>query len=257
MKRIILLIIFLTLIYPPIHLGAEEPTLKLVYLCSDLEGTKRWQAATEIISLPEKGEDYFKLTETGVGFYSGFKGKISWLSEMNFQSTSDYVKPLYMKKEISDLEGNLIAIQTQEFDYAGQEVVCTNHDILSDKKSQKRFKFKKEVINRLTLALYVQKFLKNGDTKRKTYMVTDEPQFYRMDIKVVDEEKINIEGKEVDTYKICIDPKLGIFDIVKLIIPKSYIWHKSEPDFAWLRFKGLESNPSSPQVEIISLEPKE
>jgi len=256
MKKIILFTLLIAFLQFPVHGVAQEPALEMDYACHDLEGKERWKATTEVIARPEKGEHIYELVENGKGLYSGFKEKIIWHTTMDFESGEDYVKPIFLKKEIFDIDRKPIAIQTQEFSYKRQEVVCTNENIDSGKKKKKVFKFKKEAINRLTLALYIQKFLEKGDTKRKTYMVTDEPQFYKVDIKTVSQEIIDINGAQTKTYKLCIDPKLGIFDIVKLVIPKSYIWHLGEPDFAWIKFKGLESNPSSPQVEIISLKQK-
>ena len=67
---------------------------------------------------------------------------------------------------------------------------------------------------------------------------------------MVGEEEIDISGEKQKALKICLDPQLGLFNFMKVFIPRAYMWYSAGGDFKWLQYKGLEDNLSSPVVEI-------
>jgi len=119
-----------------------------------------------------------------------------------------------------------------------------------NKKIEKTFKFKDDIVTRLILGLYIQKFLENGETEKTVELVSSEPQLYKVNIRITGEEKIDINGREKIAYKLCLDPDIGLLNIFKFFISKTYVWHSSVPDFEWLKYVGLENTISSPKVEI-------
>jgi len=96
----------------------------------------------------------------------------------------------------------------------------------------------------------VQKLLSNGIMEKRVDLLTAEPSLLVVDIKLINEEVVDIHNKELPAYKICLDPNLGLFSIFKVFLPKAYTWHLAEGDFAWLKYKGPESSPTSIKILI-------
>ncbi|MDD5634199.1 MAG: hypothetical protein PHW46_02870 [Candidatus Omnitrophica bacterium] len=233
------------------HAGFEGDAYRSSYVCTDLKGKQRWQASVEI---RHKEGNVYSIVEKMNGQYSGFDGNISWVARTDFERNKESVKPLNMDQQIFDQSGKLIVVNKQDFDYTKKIVICTHKDLIENTTSTKEFAFSKEIINRLLQGLYVQKFIENGITRKEMQVISPEPALYNIELKVIGTEPIEINGRTRNAYKLAFDPQLGLLNFVKTFLPKAYVWHSSEPIFEWLKYRGLESSVSSPQVEIISLD---
>jgi len=221
------------------------------YICRDLKGNPRWKA---IAKIRHKEGDIYNITETAKGIYFGFNGKISWVAEMDFEETEDTVRPLRMKRSFFDDRGKLIAFFEQKFSFDDDSVTCIHKDVIKNTSKKKKFKFTKDIINRLLLGVYVKKFIDEGQVSKKIQLVSPEPGFYNLEIKVVDTEEIEINGRKRRAYKLCLDPQLGLLNFVKIFLPKAYVWHSTEGVFEWLQYEGVENSINSPEVKITTLD---
>lgn len=229
----------------------EEILYKDSYVCRDTKGRPRWQAAYE---LRRKEDNTYGITEKGQGRYFGFKGKVSWIGETEFEGVDGTIRPLWMKKRISDEQGKTIVIQEQAFNFNDNVVTCTHEDLIKNTLVEKKFNFKGNIVNRLLQGLYVQKLIKSGDTHREVQFISPEPALYNLDIKLLGTEVIDINDQKVKAYKLCLDPMLGMLNFVKILLPKAYVWHSAEPRFEWLKYEGVENSIKSPEVVITTLE---
>jgi len=232
----------------------EKDVFETSYACYDFKGEQRWQATTQISAPADRQKGNYLLVEKGDGYYSGFKGKVSWVATLDFQSDENIVRPLKMRKEVFDASRQKVSLETQEFDYAGNTVEVVYEDLVLKKKRQARFNFSGDVANQLILGLYVQKFLEQGREKAMFEIVSGEPHIYKVYLRRVKKENIEVNGRSYAAYKLCLDPELGILSVAKIFLPKAYVWHSSLPKFEWLRYKGLEASLDSPQVEIRTLD---
>ena len=231
----------------PVFSLGEDVVKTTGYVGRDMEGGKRWEAETEI---RKKDGDVYILTEKGEGVYSSFEGLISWVAEMEFESTEENVTPLKLVKRVFDKNGNMIRLEKQDYDPVKKSVTCLHEDIPKKISRTKKFKFTKDAVNRLLLGLYVQKMLEKGMRIAKVQMVSEEPGFYNIDLSVIKTEDVEINGRKRRAYKLQLDPRLGLLDIVKVFFPKSYAWHSAEPKFEWLRYEGLEGDIRSVKVKV-------
>jgi hypothetical protein len=231
--------------------GFEGDVYRGSYECRDTAGRKRWQATAEIRN---KEGNIYVITEKLDGRYYGFKGPISWLAREEFERTGDTVRPIGMDQRIFDQSGKMIAVRRQTFDFTKKVVTCTYDDLTKNTSVTKKFIFNEEVINRLLQGLYVQKFLENGETSKDVQFITLDPALYYLELRVVAKEEIEISGQKRKAYKILFDPQFGIFNPAKVFLPKAVVWHSAEPPFELLKYKGIETSISSPEVEIITLE---
>jgi len=231
--------------------AAAEVLYKTSYICRDLRGTARWQAEYEI---RREEDNAYSIIEKGCGRYFGFKGKVSWVAETAFEGTGNSVRPLWMKKRILDDGGEVIAIQEQVFNFDNNVVTCVHEDLIKNTSVEKKFKFEKNIVNRLLQGLYVQKFIENGEARKQVQFISPEPSLYNLELKLLGAEEIEINGQEIKAYKLTMDPMLGIFNFAKVLLPKTYFWHSAEPKFEWLKYEGVENSIKSPEVVITTLD---
>jgi len=255
MKKFILLSLSLSLVLCCLDSARAVDLYEMRYKCLDLKGNERWRATTEIVlMLDEISFDIFELIEKGEGFYSGFSGKVSWETRLEFREGKNNVRPLNMQKHIFDANGKLLAAEFEEFHFSednNNTVTVRREDLITGQKKEKVFAFEGDIVNRPLLAMYIQKFLTNGENERLTYMINGEPRLYRLRIKIAGKERIEIDGKKTMSYKVHMDPELGFLNVFKILLPKLYMWHLAKPRFDWLKYTGPESTIRSPEVIML------
>lgn len=244
---IFLLSLHLLLFLSPVSI-AEEEIAKMSYVCRDLAGRPRWKADTEIKNIRP---GVYVMVEKAEGLYSSFKGRISWVARMEFERTKDNIRPLRLEKSVFDDKGKTVRIEKQEFDPAGNTGTCTHEEPARNISRTKKFRFNKDVVTRLSLGLYAQKFLENGKTSERLQMVSEEPNVYDIELRCIDKETIEVNGRKITAYRLCIDPKFGLLDFVKVFLPKAYAWHSAGPRYEWLMYMGLEGGINSEKVKVL------
>ena len=227
---------------------AEEPCVTK-YECFDSRGAKRWTAVTTVKAMPALGERVYQMTEKGEGIYSGYTGKVKWEALLEYEET-DILKPLRSEKTVYDEKGKVLSKETHAFDYANKEMGMKYENFASGKKIDKKFSFKGNILDNLSLDPYIQTMLENSKKRAKAELVTSDPDFYNVDIRVKSEETIEKDGKKISAYKICVDPNLGLLNVVKSFGPKAYFWHDTKAPHDWLMYRGPEDKTDSPTVEI-------
>ncbi len=252
MKKITLFLL-LILSFGQQSLFAQEPLVKVTYECFDLKGNKRWNATVQLEKSTGKNK-ISRLVERGAGRYGDFEYEIDWTAILEFRSTEDSLVPLLGYRNFYDKQGELIAREEQRYDHKENKVFFSKKDLIKNTKIEKEFRFKGDIVDRMLIEFYIQKFLKNGETRRRVNMLTTAPQLYNLTIRTVGETNVEYNGKEVKALKLCLDPNLGILNFIKIILPKAYTWHAAEKNFEWIKYIGLESSSSSPKVEIKMVE---
>jgi len=248
MKRLsVVLIYFYLFAGSGLIFASDGDVSGMSYVCRDPAGRYRWQADTRISNIRP---GVYVMVEKAEGVYSSFDGRVSWVARMEFERTKDNIRPLRLNKRVFDERGNMIRLETQEFDLAGNTGTCTHEEPARNISRTKKFRFNKDVVNRLSLALYIQKFLESGKVREKVQMVSEEPNVYDIELTRLGKETIEVNGRKRTAYRLLIDPVLGLFDFVKIFLPKAYAWHSAEGGYEWLRYAGPEGGIKSAKVEV-------
>lgn len=232
---------------------AKIDLYKMSYTCFSMKGKERWKAQTEIVLTLKDIVGIYTLIEKGTGIQSGFKGKISWQTNFEFEEKKGTIRPRKLEK-LTFKAGKVILKEYEDYKYSkgGNSVICRSEDLITGRKKEESFSFKGDIVNRLLLAIYIQKFLKKDENVKFTYMLSAGPRLYRMKIKVVSKEKITINGKEREACKVCLDPQLGLLNVLKTFLPRIYVWHSAKPHYEWLQYVGPESTVASPEVRMVT-----
>ncbi|MDD5173465.1 MAG: hypothetical protein WC482_04195 [Candidatus Omnitrophota bacterium] len=248
MKRLLFFIMIFSSLACRGALFADEEVVSMNYVCRDLKGAVRWRANSEIKNI---SPGIYIMTEKAQGVYSSFKGQVSWVAEMKFERTEDNIRPISLDKRVFDAGGNVIRHERQEFDLAANTGICTHKEPARNISRTRKFKFNRDVVTRLSLGLYAQKFLESGKTSERLQMVSEEPQLYNIELKRMGRETIGLNGRKVAAYRLCVDPRLGVLNFVKVFLPRSYAWHSAVPEYEWLGYAGLEGGINSEKVEVL------
>lgn len=249
MKKLLLSLLCLSsLALAASALNAAEEVINMNYVCRDLKGKSRWRANSEIKNI---SPGVYLMTEKAEGVYSSFKGQVSWVAEMKFERTKESVRPMSLDKRVFDRNGKMIRRERQEFDLDGNTGTCTHEEPAKSISRTRKFKFNKNVVTRLSLGLYAQKFLESGKTSEELQMVSEEPNVYNIELKRIGREVIDINGRKIEAYRLCVDPKLGVLNFIKAFLPKSYAWHSAVPNYEWLGYAGLEGGINSEKVKVL------
>ena len=248
MKKLSIFLLCLSLLSWPGVLSAAEEVVNMSYVCRDLKGANRWRAEAQIKNI---SPGIYLMTEKAQGIYSSFNGRVSWVAEMKFERTKDSIRPISLDKRVFDANGKTIRREKQEFDLAGNTGTCTHEEPARNISRTRKFKFNQDVVTRLSLGLYAQKFLESGKTSEKLQMVSEEPNVYNIELKRMGKETIEFNGRKIAAYRLCVDPRLGALNFVKAFLPKSYAWHSAVPKYEWLGYTGLEGGINSEKVEIL------
>ena len=244
--------IILSILLLPNAAAAEDGGSAGRCLCNDLKGNKRWEAAVTIKPMEEKNMHVY--IEEGSGVHSGFDGQVRWKTEAEFIADANNIIPMRMKKTFVSPAGAVLFEGLQEFDRAKGEVTCIKRWPASGKVVRKTLRYKGDVVNDCLLGLYTQRYLKNGERKKTYYLVTNDPNIYKITARFESEEAIPINGKAINSYKIHLKPDAGILGIFAGLLPQTYIWHRAGGNFDWLKYKGAEDTLNSPEVEMETLD---
>ena len=228
-------------------IASEEGSIKLNYTARDLSGRQRWQAISDI---NKSSDGVYAMTEKGEGIYSSFKSRISWTADLEFERTKDNVRPVSLKKSVLDDKGNIIRLESQDFDYSRKLVSCIHDEPAGKIHTVKKFRLKRDVVNRLSLGFYTKKMLENGRKSALVQMISEEPNVYDIWIKAAGEEIIEVNGRKVKARLFSIEPELGLFNFVKVLLPKARAWHSAAPGYELLRYSGPEGGIRSEMVEV-------
>ena len=247
MKRFLPSFLFLPIFLVYCMSASCEEVARKNYACKDLNGNNRWQAEIKII---RKTGNLYSMVEKAQGLYSGFSDPISWIAEMEYENTDDNIRPLSLDKRVFDNYGNLIRRETQRFDLASNTGICTHEDFARNIRRTRHFTFKKDVVNRLSLTLYIQKFLQKGKAVGDAQLVSEEPNSYDVKLTLEKKEAVEINGLKKSLYRLCIDPQLGLISFVKVFFVKTYTWHFADSGFEWYRYRGPEGGVLSEKVEV-------
>ena len=220
------------------------------YECIDAEGKEKWHATTTVVLSGGPDRPVHLLTEKGEGIRNGYNGRISWTTVLEYEIIDDTLRPIEMKTTIFDENGYLLEVELQRFDHVNNIAFFKSKNIPTKKIIKKEMKFKGDIVNRLTLVVYTRHFLKKGGKEATVTMLTNDPKLFRIKIKVVGTEELEMGGHKQNAFKIILDPQLGLMNVAKLFLPKMHMWNAVGPNFDWLEYTGPESSMKSPVVKI-------
>ena len=80
------------------------------------------------------------------------------------------------------------------------------------------------------------------------HVMTNEPEVYKVSFEWRGEENVKTPAGEFHCYKVEMVPHLGVLNLLRPFLQKTYFWFTVAAPHNWVRYEGYESGPGSPEV---------
>ena len=198
------------------------------------------------------GKIFYKYTEHGKGDYDKYQD-VTWEIDAEMEEKEDFLYLLYANRIIRDGEGNVVVKYEKQFDYEKRKI----HYISSYGKGniikKKNFPIKGKTTDNITLSYFLETFVAHRSDKSygSFYLISSEPRLYRIHIKVIGSEDLELPMGKIKAVKLRLIPDLGLLTgLSGAFIPPTYVWHTEQPPFIWLKYEGLETGLGSSHVVV-------
>lgn len=238
---------------PGIKVGTVEAVGQVIKAADKSSGQLLWQSRTASKMIKnEKGEQYVLIEDNGSGIYGQDKKQKGWKTDAYIKVGPDSVAPYQVKQVIKNEAGKTIVELEKYYDAGAGKVFCKVNG------RPREFAFHDDLIDREMFGLV----LANYPLDKKEivlHLLTHEPTLYKITIRYLGNEKVNLAGREIDCYKLEMIPDLGALNLLGAFVPKTYFWYQLAAPHRFVRYEGLESGLGTPYIvmEVAKREKKE
>jgi len=205
----------------------------------------------------ENNKLMYKYTAYGKGDYDEYKD-VAFDIEAKMEEKNGLLYPVYSFTSIKNKDGGLIARREKNFDYAKQKIYYTISDSKEVVIKNITFPMKGLTVDGPTMIHFLKAFVARlGEDSYKTfYLISDKGQLYKINIKDMGLETLEISGEKIKAKKLRLIPELGLLTgIAKSLIPPTFIWYSEKEPYDWLQYEGLETGIGSAYIIISNLTP--
>jgi hypothetical protein len=187
---------------------------------------------------------YVQFVETGTGNLEAFSKEARWSVDAVWLADSDFA-PLDIKKTITAKDGTPLLVETKQFDHAKGVV------IFERRKGNGRTETSTVTIPKDTLAIEglagVLRFVPFDADHRsfEAHVLSNEPRVYNVSFEWRGIERVKTPAGEFECYKIEMVPHLGMMNLLRPFLTKTFFWFTAAPPHHWIRFAGPEAGPES------------
>ncbi|MCM8756675.1 MAG: DUF3108 domain-containing protein, partial [Candidatus Omnitrophica bacterium] len=196
------------------------------------------------------GKPVYKITQAGKGDYDKYEN-ITWTVEAEMEEKDGFLLPNYSIHTLVDNSGKIIVKYEKNYDYNKEKISYTATDANGKVLKNNTFPMKGKTVDDFTMVSFLRKFIPhlNEEGYKTYYLLTSEPKLYKIDIKVIGEETLELPAGKIETIKIRIIPDLGLLTgVAKAMVPPTYLWFTKKEPYMWVQYEGLECGLGSTHI---------
>lgn len=228
----------------------KPPTLALKEsgraITSTKNGGVRWKNEWSSENTVLDGKPVVRFTEAGSGRYAGFDGEVAWQVETTW-SAEDWFRPIRTSRIVTDPSGVKLLREQRSFDFA-KGIVEQEQELRSGARSRRTLKIPADTITVDGIAAALRSLPFATARPFRLHVLSNDSKLYEVTLHVRGRERVKTPAGEFDCYKVEMVPALGILNVLRPFIPKTYFWFAVNPPHAWVRYEGLENGPGTPLV---------
>ena len=258
MKRLLKKILIICFLYIPSQACAEEISKAFMRVYEDgsivyIDKETAFQRSRSTFStkrITENDRIIYKYTAHGEGDYDEYKN-VTFYIEALVEEKDGLLYPIYSFNSIKNKDGGLVARYEKKFDYAKQKI----YYIISDPKEiavkKAVFPMKGLTVDGPTMIHFLKTFAAHrGESSYKTfYLISEKAQLYRINIKDMGIETLELPAGKIRAIKLRLVPELGLLTgVAKSLIPPTFVWYTEREPYEWLRYEGLETGIGSTHI---------
>ncbi|MFA5388537.1 MAG: hypothetical protein WC312_02145 [Candidatus Omnitrophota bacterium] len=194
----------------------------------------------------------YKYTANGKGDYDEYED-VTFDMEAEMEERDGFLYPIYSSNSIKDKNGDLIVKHEKTFDYSGRRIQYIILDTGGDIIKKAVFPIKGKTVDGPTLIHFLKTFAAHRNEKeyRAFYLISDRAHLYRVNVRDMGVETLELAGGKIEAIKLRLIPDLGLLTgIAKSMVPPTFIWFTAQEPYDWLQYEGLETDIGSTHVLI-------
>ena len=132
-----------------------------------------------------------------------------------------------------------------------KKIFCSLSDADGNITDEKTFPLKGLTADSATLTYVLKTYIARRNEKkyRDFYLLADKEKLYRVTIKEIGTEALDLPLGKTECVKLRLIPNLGILTgVIGSLIPPTFVWYIDEPPYEWLQYQGLETGIGSTHI---------
>ncbi|MBU1148142.1 MAG: DUF3108 domain-containing protein [Candidatus Omnitrophica bacterium] len=254
MKRSLkyLLIVFLLAVQSTVYAGEisssfmpEAETKEIIYV-----DKKSGEFRSKLNASLKKISGVYHISSVGKGDYDKYQN-VTWEITAEMEDRKGLLYPLY---SITIIKGVNIKYE-KRFDYDKQKIFYSVSDSQRNIIEESVFPIKGLTAESATMTYVLKAFIahRNDKSYRDFYLLSDKAKLYRVTIKPMGKEILDLPSGKVEAIKLRLVPNLGILTgVIGSLIPPTYVWYIDQPPYKWLQYQGMETGIGSTHIRAFT-----
>ncbi|MBF0385468.1 MAG: hypothetical protein HQL27_06310 [Candidatus Omnitrophica bacterium] len=196
------------------------------------------------------GETIFDFLRLGRGNFDKYKD-ILWETTAKLKEKDGFLNILNSSCAAKEPQGKTIVRYNKEFDYDKKIITWRQLDTDGKIIKEARFPIKGKTADDVTLMYFLKAYVANRNKPgyQNYYLLSNEPKLYKVNIKVIGTETLNLPIGKKKAIKLKLTGDMGIIDdILDKYVPHTYTWYEDAPPYEWLQYEGLETSMKSANI---------
>src|SRR5215475_10800503 len=209
-------------------------------------GDRRWTANWTMEPFERDGKKAVRFTERGQGHISPYSGQVRWSLEAVW-SAENGLRPLETEKVVTSPTGARIATERKHFDL-NKNTVRFERQYSDGRSEVKSISIPPDTLAVEGIAgiLRFLSFDRNMDFP--THLLSNEPHLYSVSFEMRSTERVRTPAGEFEAYKVEMVPHIGLLNVFRSLVPKTYFWFTVAPARSWVRFRSGDNGPGTPEI---------
>ncbi|MBU1062326.1 MAG: hypothetical protein KJ952_06395 [Candidatus Omnitrophica bacterium] len=198
------------------------------------------------------GKVFYEFTEHGKGDYGKYED-VMWDITAEMEEQEGLLYTNFSVRIIRDRDNNILIKYEKKFDYDKGKIYYAATDGEGNIIKKKTFPIKGVTADNNIMTHFLKAFVAHrGEKKyRSFYLISSEPKLYRINIKIIGSEVLELPRGQVEAIKLRLIPDLGLLTgLSGAVIPPTFIWYTEESPYVWLQYEGLETGLGSAHILV-------
>ncbi len=189
----------------------------------------------------------------GEGGYNKYKN-VRWEKTSRVIDDNGLIRPLESEITIKDQNNNIIVHYSISYNYETKKIKFVIDDREMSKVKTKTFPIKGPVCDDVNMIYFLKAYAANAGEKTHEYfyLLTNEPDMYRVRVKAKEYEVLDLPLGSIDTVKIQAQADFGaLTNVIGALFPPTYLWYENQPPYHWVQYEGLDGGPRAENVRAV------
>ena len=258
MKQLIKILFIICILTTSVAVSAEETSPAFMPEAEDKEvvyvdkktGEERSRLSISLRKISRDDRIIYQISSRGKGDYDKYED-VTWETSSEIEEKQNLLYPLQSTTVIKEKSGQVSVMHKRRFDYNRKKIFCSLLNADGNIIEEKILPLKGLTADSATMTYVLKTYIARRNEKkyRDFYLLSDKEKLYRVTIKEIGTEILDLPSGKVESIKLRLIPNLGILTgMIGSLIPPTYVWYIDEPPCEWLQYQGLETGIGSTHI---------